>query len=292
MMNPLMYRHQPGPHFPVLPYVHGMMPPRSRFFPHSDQMIGEINDEEDLASVSLQIQKKRFYVDVGVDGRKSRILLTMPAAADLRDKLKDLIDVLNETEKKQESEEGVGENVAGNGEKSTENAMVDGLIKSHIVNYPNRRYYLDLKKNRRGIFLRLAMLSAYVRIQLAVPAQGMPQLLSIISDLLGKWWDGSAHDDLKASKSLRVDNKMFYFDSLTHPHRVGVFLRISEVKSDSRTAITIPARSLTRFRDVINELAENLANVKEDTDEKPESKTLPGAIENGDTRTHSEDDDQ
>ncbi|TPP55898.1 Transcriptional activator protein Pur-alpha [Fasciola gigantica] len=279
-MNPLLYRPPPMPHFSMLQY-HG--PPQQR---------RDLQVEEDLASVTLQIQRKRFYVDVkknrrgifmkiaevGIDGRKARILLTLSAAVEIRDKLKDLIEVLDDILKKNEEEEPQ-ELKAEDGHtapdsKNQDGTVTDELIKSHIVNYPYRRYFLDLKKNRRGHFLRLTMLSTLSRIQLAVPSQGMNDLYNAISDLLDKWWDGSKVEEQKAvnlpeSKVLRVDNKTIYFDSSFN--RFGTYLRISEVRTSSRTAITIPSRSLSRFRDIINGLAEDLNNTKvsKENDETP-----------------------
>ncbi|VDQ10984.1 unnamed protein product [Trichobilharzia regenti] len=200
--------------------------------------MSDIQEEEDLASVALQVQKKRFYVDV----KRNRRGIFMKIA-----ELKDLIDVLKEI-------------------RTNENAQAtNSLIKSHIVNYPYRRYFLDLKRNKRGHFLRLTMLSTLNRIQLAIPSQGMTDLYNAISDMLDKWWDGSEANENKSinlpeSKSLRFDNRTLYFDSSFN--RFGAYLRISEVRTASRTAITIPGRSLTRFRDIINGLTEDLSNVK------------------------------
>ncbi len=72
-----------------------------------------------------------------MDGRKARILLTMTAADDLKDKLKDLVEVYEDIVKKEEVEEQ--ECPTDQGDKSSDNNE-DGLIKSHIVNYPHRRY--------------------------------------------------------------------------------------------------------------------------------------------------------
>ncbi|VDP87433.1 unnamed protein product [Echinostoma caproni] len=188
-MNPLLYRPPPIPHFPMLHY-HG--PPQQR----RDTQV-----EVDLASVALQIQRKRFYVDVGVDGRKARILLTLSAAVEIKDKLKDLIEVLDEVLKKGETEESqeskAQETQTAPENKNQDTNVTDELIKSHIVNYPYRRYFLDLKKNRRGHFLRLTMLSTLSRVQLAVPSQGMSDLYNAITELLEKWWDGSKTEEQK-----------------------------------------------------------------------------------------------
>ncbi|CAH8528586.1 unnamed protein product [Heterobilharzia americana] len=273
-MNPLLYRPPPNPHFPMMPYLPGPLPQRR-----------DIQEEEDLASVALQVQKKRFYVDVkknrrgifmkiaevGSDGRKARILLTLQAAVEIKDKLKDLIDVLEEIKASEEENSGT-QNSDEN--KTPDSQPSNSLIKSHIVNYPYRRYFLDLKRNKRGHFLRLTMLSTLNRIQLAIPSQGMLDLYNAINDMLEKWWDGSETSENKSvnlpeSKSLRFDNRTLYFDSSFN--RFGAYLRISEVRTASRTAITIPGRSLIRFRDIINGLTEDLSNVKihKNTEDQP-----------------------
>ncbi|CAL1549101.1 unnamed protein product, partial [Lymnaea stagnalis] len=60
-------------------------------------------------------------------------------------------------------------------------------------------------------------------------------------------------NELPESRSMRVENKMFYFD--VGSNRRGVYLRVSEVsvRNNFRTAITIPERSWGRFRDIISE---------------------------------------
>lgn len=138
-----------------------------------------------------------------MDGRKARILLTMTAADDLKDKLLDLVEVYEEIVKKTTEIEHDGP--TDQGDKSSENND-DGLIKSHIVNYPHRRYYLDLKKNRRGHFLRLTMLSTSARIKLAVPAEGIRDLYTSISDLLKTWWTRpQSTTDQKGNKQFCID---------------------------------------------------------------------------------------
>jgi len=57
--------------------------------------------------------------------------------------------------------------------------------------------------------------------------------------------------ELPESKSMRVENKMFYFD--IGQNNRGTYMRISEVRSNFRTAITIPERAWPRLRDIIGE---------------------------------------
>ena len=44
-------------------------------------------------------------------------------------------------------------------------------------------------------------------------------------------------------------------------NRHGVFLRISQVWATNRSAITIPGRSIDKFREIINELADHMSTI-------------------------------
>lgn len=216
------------------------------------------SDEEELASKTLQIQSKRFYLDVkqnrrgrfikiaevGAGGKKSRLLLAMSTAAEFRDHLTEF-----------------SEHYASLGPPTTEGIPEDGKLKSEVMVKDNRRYYLDLKENQRGRFLRVSMTTplSRQRSQVAIPAQGMIEIRDSLTDLLNEFGteDQEVQDDLPEPQSMRVENKMFYFD-IGHNRR-GTFMRISEVRANFRTAITIPERSWARFRDVIADFASKQA---------------------------------
>lgn len=103
----------------------------------------------------------------------------MTAADDLKDKLLDLANVYDDLMKNRPNEE---QNVDNRHDRG------DVVIKSHILNYPHRRYYLDLKENQRGHFLRLTMLSTNARVKLGIPAEGIRDLYNAVNDLLKTWW--------------------------------------------------------------------------------------------------------
>ena len=50
---------------------------------------------------------------------------------------------------------------------------------------------------------------------------------------------------------MKVDNKNFYFD--IGQNNRGIYMRISEVKSNFRTSITVPEKCWTRFRDILSD---------------------------------------
>lgn len=55
---------------------------------------------------------------------------------------------------------------------------------------------------------------------------------------------------------MHVDNKNFYFD--IGQNNRGVYMRISEVKTNFRTAITLPEKSWPRFRDILADYCDKL----------------------------------
>ncbi|CAF2859944.1 unnamed protein product [Rotaria sp. Silwood2] len=209
--------------------------------------------EEELATKTLHIQSKRFYLDVkqnrrgrfikiaevSAGGRKSRILMSMSVASELRDHL----DTFNE-------------HIRTLGEQNLNNPQLteDGRLRSALITRDDRKYYLDLKENERGRFLRISMVGINTqRTQIALPAQGVEELRDTLNSLLEEFGneDDKEASKLPESKYLHVGNKNFYFDIGSNNR--GVFLRISEVRANYRAAITIPEKSWSRVRDNIND---------------------------------------
>lgn len=235
-----------------------------------------INGEEELASRTLQIQSKRFYLDVkqnrrgrfikiaevGSGGKKSRLLFAMSTAAEFRDKLTEFNDHYISL--------GSANTTGANVTKMTE----DGKLKSDLLSKDNRRYYLDLKENQRGRFLRVSMTVplSRQRAQVAIPAQGMIEIRDSLTDLLTQYGtdDFEVDEDLPEPQSLKTDNKIFYFD--IGQNRRGRFMRISEVRTNFRTAVTIPEKSWARFRDVMSEFADKGASGDSKVEAKKEIK--------------------
>jgi len=153
--------------------------------PQAQSMFGQQQQqgEQELATKMLQIQSKRFYLDVkqnrrgrfikvaevGSGGKKSRLLLSMSTAAEFRDHLTKF-----------------SEHYASLGPPNPDNLPEDGKLKSEMMVKDNRRYYLDLKENSRGRFLRVSQTIARggPRSQIAIPAQGMIEFRDALTDLL------------------------------------------------------------------------------------------------------------
>ncbi|XP_011194750.1 transcriptional activator protein Pur-alpha isoform X1 [Zeugodacus cucurbitae] len=234
---------------------------RSDFDSAGKAQAGAQQGEQELATKMLQIQSKRFYLDVkqnrrgrfikvaeiGADGRRSQVYLALSTAAEFRDHLSTFSDYYASL-------------VKFAGPPNPDNLPEDGKLKSEMMIKDNRRYYLDLKENARGRFLRVSqtITRGGPRSQIAIPAQGMIEFRDALTDLLEEFGtnDGGFKGDLPEERHMKVDNKNFYFD--IGQNNRGVYMRISEVKSNFRTAITVPEKCWLRFRDIFNDYCDKM----------------------------------
>ncbi|XP_077593281.1 purine-rich element-binding protein gamma [Stigmatopora nigra] len=276
------------------------------------------SDIQELASKRVDIQKKRFYLDVkqSVRGRflkiaevwigrgrhdnirKSKLTLSMSMAPALRYCLGDFIDYYariglrgapQSDEAGANGEERRGRRRAADSAPAsspTGSAASDEhahrVLKSEFLERDNRKYFLDLKENQRGRFLRIRQtvskghgtMGYYgqgIEQTIVLPAQGLIEFRDALSQLIEDYGeghvDGEERDQTRATSgtrrgddgggggvggpelpeaaSFRVDNKRFYFD--VGSNRYGVFLKISEVRQPYRNTITVPLKAWARF---------------------------------------------
>lgn len=241
------------------------------------------SNEIELATRLLRIQHKRFYLDVkqnkrgkfikiaevGAAGRKSRLLLVLETALELRNHLT-----------------AFSEYYASLGPIDQDQPHQNEKLKTESIVKDSRLYYLDLKENSRGRYLRVTQIVSRgpgTRTQIAIPAQGLIEFRDTLSDLLVEYMlshespqyqpqetgdDSSSianknqrfEPQLPESCQMRVDNKKFFFD--IGQNSLGVYMRISEVRATTRSTLTIPEKSWTRFRDTFNECLEKMNKVK------------------------------
>ncbi|XP_013858256.1 purine-rich element-binding protein gamma [Austrofundulus limnaeus] len=273
------------------------------------------NDIQELASKRVDIQKKRFYLDVkqSVRGRflkiaevwigrgrhdnirKSKLTLSMSMAPALRYSLGDFIDYYariglragpGPAPHSAEEQSSNGQVRGGGGHDARRKAReqhaatspagsvgsddhAHRVLKSEFIERDNRKYFLDLKENQRGRFLRIRQtvskghgtMGYYgqgIEQTIVLPAQGLIEFRDALSQLIEDYGDDDADDhgrsgsrsrldspELPEAASFRVDNKRFYFD--VGSNRYGVFLKISEVRQPYRNTITVPLKAWARF---------------------------------------------
>ncbi|XP_041086175.1 purine-rich element-binding protein gamma-like [Polyodon spathula] len=265
---------------------------------------------QELASKRVDIQKKRFYLDVKQSARgrflkiaevwigrgrqdnirKSKLTLSMSMAPDLRYCLGDFIEYyarigLRGAQGQRQDEHGnsqshhhqdarrrqqplhTASSLTGSPTVSEEHSH--SVLKSDLIERDNRKYYLDLKENQRGRFLRIRQtvsrghgtMGYYgqgIDQTIVLPAQGLIEFRDALSQLIEDYGEedtdnrsrGRNHEevpDLPEGVSFRVDNKRFYFD--LGSNRYGIFLKISEVRQPYRNTITVPLKAWSRFGD-------------------------------------------
>ncbi|XP_056288661.1 purine-rich element-binding protein gamma [Pseudoliparis swirei] len=283
------------------------------------------SDIQELATKRVDVQKKRFYLDVKQSARgrflkiaevwigrgrhdnirKSKLTLSMSMAPALRYSLGDFIDYYARIGLRgglappplEEHSGASGANAQGrardsrrrapepphagpppsNGSAATDD-HAHRVLKSELIERDNRKYYLDLKENQRGRFLRIRQtvsrghgtMGYYgqgIEQSIVLPAQGLIEFRDALSQLIEDYGDEESDDrggdrtgsrnhqnqnrddnpELPEAASFRVDNKRFYFD--VGSNRYGVFLKISEVRQPYRNTITVPLKAWARFGD-------------------------------------------
>merc|ERR1712137_253028 len=205
----------------------------------------------DLASRTLVLESKRFYLDVkenqrgrfikiaeiSADGRKNQILMTFSTAAVFNQNLLDFIDFYKDL-----------------GKVDAEN-LRQGELKSEVMYKDDKKYHMDLKENARGRFLKVSetFTRGYSRFQVFIPADGMAEFQHNLGELIDEYDNGDAEDAMNGpqNKHIRVENKNFYFD--IKRNQQGRYMSISEVKGNYRNSILVPESGWENFRDVLDE---------------------------------------
>lgn len=218
------------------------------------------DNNDELATRSLRIQSKRYYVDVKQNqrgrflklveglpnGNKNRISFPMATVPEVRDKLETFASFWEKMDTNHSDDKDI-------------EATDDGRLKSEEIRSGQRRVYFDLKENKRGVFLRISSTASYgaTRQTVALPAQGIRDISSVLSEMIDEFGQCDDHDDqLPEFQEMRVERKRFYFDCGSNDR--GSFLRISEVTNRYRSSITIPQQGLGKFKEILSEVCHKL----------------------------------
>ncbi|XP_028669571.1 purine-rich element binding protein Aa [Erpetoichthys calabaricus] len=230
------------------------------------------HETQELASKRVDIQNKRFYLDVkqnakgrflkiaevGAGGNKSRLTLSMSVAVEFRDYLGDFI-----------------EHYAQLGPSNPDMAQDEPrrALKSEFLVRENRKYYMDLKENQRGRFLRIRQtvnrgpgLGSTQGQTIALPAQGLIEFRDALAKLIDDYGVEEEPAELPEGTSLTVDNKRFFFD--VGSNKYGVFMRVSEVKPTYRNSITVPYKVWAKFGNTFCKYSEEMKKIQEKQKEK------------------------
>ncbi|XP_066878540.1 purine-rich element-binding protein gamma isoform X1 [Kogia breviceps] len=261
--------------YPQAPHSH---------YPHyaasaTPNQAGGAAEIQELASKRVDIQKKRFYLDVKQSSRgrflkiaevwigrgrqdnirKSKLTLSLSVAAELKDCLGDFIEHyahLGLKGHRQEHGHGKEQSSRRRQKHAAPSPPVSvgseehphSVLKTDYIERDNRKYYLDLKENQRGRFLRIrqtmirgtGMIGYFGHTlgqeqTIVLPAQGMIEFRDALVQLIEDYGEGDIEErrggdddpvELPEGTSFRVDNKRFYFD--VGSNKYGIFLKTSQ----------------------------------------------------------------
>ncbi|KAG3266181.1 purine rich element binding protein A [Ictidomys tridecemlineatus] len=230
---------------------------------------------QELASKRVDIQNKRFYLDVkqnakgrflkiaevGAGGNKSRLTLSMSVAVEFRDYLGDFIEHYAQLGPSQPPDLAQAQDEPRR------------ALKSEFLVRENRKYYMDLKENQRGRFLRIRQtvnrgpgLGSTQGQTIALPAQGLIEFRDALAKLIDDYGVEEEPAELPEGTSLTVDNKRFFFD--VGSNKYGVFMRVSEVKPTYRNSITVPYKVWAKFGHTFCKYSEEMKKIQEKQREK------------------------
>ncbi|OIV94226.1 hypothetical protein TanjilG_09381 [Lupinus angustifolius] len=147
---------------------------------------------------------------------------------------------------------GGGGAAAGGGGSGGGGNDVELLCKTLQVEH--KLFYLDLKENPRGRYLKISEKTSATRSTIIVPSSGISWFLDLFNYYV------NSDDQELFSKELQLDTKIFYFD--IGENRRGRFLKISEASvSRNRSTIIVPSGSSrdegwAAFRNILAEINE------------------------------------
>jgi len=211
---------------------------------------GPVGVQGDLASRTLSLENKRFYLDVkenqrgrfikiaeiSADGRKNQILMSLATTAVFSQNLVTFIDFYRDLE-----------------QVDPEN-LVQGELKSEVMYKDDKKYHMDLKENARGRFLKVSetFTRGYSRFQIFIPADGLVEFQRNLKELIEEYDNGDVVEAMNEPQNqhLRIENKNFYFD--VKRNQQGRYMAISEVKGNYRNSILLPESGWESFRDVLD----------------------------------------
>lgn len=103
---------------------------------------------------------------------------------------------------------------------SGEQSINNDQLRSAVITRDDRKYYLDLKENDRGRFLRISMVGINnPRTQIAIPGQGLQELRGTLTSLIEEFGN---EDDRGRISSLQDSILMFFLsDSIESPPAIG-----------------------------------------------------------------------
>merc|ERR1712130_610235 len=144
-----------------------------------------LGGQGELASRTLVLESKRFYLDVkenqrgrfikiaeiSADGRKNQILMSLSTTAQFSQNLIEFIEFYRDLK-----------------DVDPDN-LFQGELKSEVMYKDDKKYHMDLKENARGRFLKVSetFTRGYSRFQVFIPADGMAEFQHNLGELIDEY---------------------------------------------------------------------------------------------------------
>lgn len=235
----------------------------------NDDMPGR-SDPIELDSKTILIQNKRFYLDVKENdrgrflkiaevtpgGHKNRVTMAMQLLPEFRDNLSDFIDHYVNLGPPQVLDDNENDNNRR------------PLKTARIVSGP-RRYFLDLKENVRGRYLRVRAPGQHQDMPqqvIVIPALGIVEFRNTVSKVIEEFnveqykeEDEVNEEDLPASSCIGSRRtKIFYMD--VGKNNRGIYCRMTEQSANFRQSLTVPDRYFREIGEWFLNAADHLEN--------------------------------
>lgn len=99
----------------------------------------------------------------------------------------------------------------------------DEQLRSAVVSRDDRKYYLDLRENERGKFLRISMVGINTpRAQIAIPAQGVQELRETLVKLIDEFGNEDDRGETEQHFFARMHARLICrSDSIATPPAIG-----------------------------------------------------------------------
>ena len=147
-----------------------------------------------------------------------------------------------------------------------------GYLRCKTMDTEKGRFYLDLKENKKGRFLRISQrIDKQRRTYIFIPAQGLIEFRNVLLEMLDEFGRGTkpeGQQELPEGQFIRGRDEMFHFDARSS--RRGVLLRLTEVRNDDQYAasIAIPEKLWAECRDMFAGLCERMEEIRSRKSEK------------------------
>jgi len=228
---------------------------------------GMAPSEETLAESTVQVQNKRFFIDLKSNLRGKFLKITEVMEGGSRNKI--IVPGEGIVRFYEALHTNVGFNARSGGSQEPAADGKPSSVHSDMMTIDGKTFYLDLLDNARGRVMKVSQIASDQRTTIMLPALGLESFTNALADVLreggelvmssgsggeapGKPGEGNVE---LASKLVQIEGKRFFID--LKENEIGRFMQIAEVDRDGkRTKFNIPLSAVGEFQSTIGTFAD------------------------------------